>query len=169
MVAGLRVGDARAFDAAVASHHDAVRAVLVRATGRREVGEELTQEVFLRLARHAHGLRPDTRLRPWLMTVARNLARSWARWRWLDATAWWAPPDPPVRPDELAAANATQRRLEAALADLPVTLRETATLIVVGGLSPAEAAEVLGERADAVRQRWARAKELLRMEVSDAR
>jgi len=52
-----------------------VFSVLLRITGRAELAEELLQETFLRLWRNAESYR-ETRgeLRPWLLTVARNLA-----------------------------------------------------------------------------------------------
>lgn len=52
-----------------------VYSVLLRITGQAELAEELLQETFLRLWRNAESYR-ETRgeLRPWLLTVARNLA-----------------------------------------------------------------------------------------------
>jgi RNA polymerase sigma-70 factor (ECF subfamily) len=49
--------------------------VLLRITGQAELAEELLQETFLRLWRNAESYH-ETRgeLRPWLLTVARNLA-----------------------------------------------------------------------------------------------
>ncbi|MEZ4234578.1 MAG: RNA polymerase sigma factor [Myxococcota bacterium] len=83
-VDGLRRGDPAAFDDVFDRHHRRVWAFLVRLTGRTEVADELLQETFVRLARHGRRLRPDTRLRAWLFTVARNLWRSHQRWAWLD-------------------------------------------------------------------------------------
>jgi len=39
----------------------------------RSVAEDLLEETWLRLVLSAEGLRADTRLGPWLFTVARNL------------------------------------------------------------------------------------------------
>jgi RNA polymerase sigma-70 factor (ECF subfamily) len=85
LVGRLIAGDGAAFDAVLDQWHGPLYGWLVRSTGRPEVAEELLQETFLRLARSAPRLAPDTRLGPWLFTVARNLARSWARWSMLDA------------------------------------------------------------------------------------
>lgn len=46
---------------------------LARLAGRKDLAEDLLQETFLRLAARGDGLAADTRLLPWLLTVARNL------------------------------------------------------------------------------------------------
>jgi len=52
-----------------------VFSVLLRITGQAELAEELLQETFLRLWRNAESYREARgELRPWLVTVARNLA-----------------------------------------------------------------------------------------------
>ena len=50
-----------------------VFAFLLRLSRSRTVAEDLLDETWLRLVRHAAMLRPDTRIGPWLFTVARNL------------------------------------------------------------------------------------------------
>lgn len=127
-----------------------------------ELAEELVQEAFVRLVRHAPRLREDTRLGPWLYTVTHNLWRSQRRWAWLDGTRLlqlaWAPRRGPPTPAEEHAAGAARARVEAAVAALPENQREVFLLVVGEGLDPAEAAEVLGLRPDAARQRLARAR-----------
>ncbi len=160
-------GDPAAWDVAFAAFREPVWRFLLRLSGRTEVAEELLQETFLRLATHATRLRPDTNLRAWLFTVARNLYRSHRRWAWLDgqrlaelasrAVSRGADPTPL----ELCAASQTGRRVEAALAAMPDSLREVALLVLVEHLQPSEAAEVLGLTPEAVRQRLARARKIL--------
>ncbi len=48
-------------------------------TRNRTLAEDLLDETWLRLVRHAPGLRPDTRLGPWLFTVARNVYWTYRR------------------------------------------------------------------------------------------
>lgn len=141
---------------------------LLRQTGQPEVAAELVQEAFLRLARHARRLDADCKVDLWLFVVARNLARSWWRWSFLDgdrllrvASGWLGAPEPASAWDEVALAE-DERRVEAAVRALPAAQREVVTLLTTGGLSPEEAAEVLGLRPDAVRQRWSRALATLR-------
>jgi RNA polymerase sigma-70 factor (ECF subfamily) len=70
-------------------------------------------------------------------------------------------------PFEETAANELERRLEVALASLPVTYREALLLVGVEGLRPAEAARVCGISGDALRQRLSRARALLEQRLRD--
>jgi len=171
LVQALAAGDGAAFDAVYEEHRARLYSWLVRMTRDRTVAEELLQETFLRLARHAARLRQDTNLRAWLFTVARNLARSHRRWAWLDAARLLTFRDPVASaPDarDLAEASETQRRVEQALADLPPSSREVLLLVVYEGLEPSEAADVLGIRPDALRQRLARARAQLTARLGGA-
>jgi RNA polymerase sigma-70 factor (ECF subfamily) len=69
----------------------------------------------------------------------------------------------------VVAANETERRIEAALATLPVTCREAVLLVATEGLTPAEAAEVCGVSPEAMRQRVSRGRALLarRLDAAD--
>ncbi|MCB9673271.1 MAG: sigma-70 family RNA polymerase sigma factor [Alphaproteobacteria bacterium] len=159
-------GDPRAFDEAFAAFREPVWRFLLRLSGRTEVADELLQETFLRLASHARRLRPDTNLRAWLFTVARNLWRSHRRWAWLDGVRLAELAAQAVRgstptPLELAAATDTARRVEQALAEMPDKLREVALLVLIEHLEPSEAATVLSLSPEAVRQRLARARRIL--------
>jgi len=73
LVARLREGDTGAFDEAYDAYRPRVFAFLLRMTRSRAVAEDLLDETWLRLVRHARRLLPDTRLGPWLFTVARNM------------------------------------------------------------------------------------------------
>src|SRR5690242_5312949 len=84
LVAGLRSGDAVAFDRVYATFHPRVYGFLLRLSGRRDTAEDLAQETWLRLARAAPGLRPDTTLKPLIFTIARNAFLSHRRWAMLD-------------------------------------------------------------------------------------
>lgn len=127
-----------------------------------EVAEELVQEAFVRLVRHAPRLADDTRIGPWLFTVTRRLWLSHRRWAWVDGTrllelAWGPRPGTPT-PVEVVVAGEAARRLERAVAALPEPQREVFLLVVGEGLDPVEAAGVLGISAEAARQRLARAR-----------
>jgi RNA polymerase sigma-70 factor (ECF subfamily) len=171
LVPRLRNGDLRAFDAVFAAHRASIFGYLLRMSRRRELAEELLQETFLRLARHAPRLRDDTNVRAWLFTVARNLWISHRRWAWLDGERLaelargvvFGEPGP----DALAEAAQAGRRVETALAKLPETYREVLLLVAVEKLTPQEAADVIGIRPDALRQRLARARAMMAQEVKD--
>jgi RNA polymerase sigma-70 factor (ECF subfamily) len=174
LVGRLRNGDPDAFDAVHRAFNARLFNFLARLSNRRDVAEDLLEETWLRLVRHARQLEPDTRLGPWLFTVARHLHASYRRARLVEEShaegliGLWPCGSPEPSPLESAEASETQRRISMALASLPVTYREALLLIVVEGLRPAEAAEVCGVAAEAMRQRLSRARALLQRRLTDA-
>lgn len=167
LVRRLQAGDAAAFDVVYAAYHARLFNFLARLSRRRDVAEDLVEETWLRLVSRCDRLRPDTRLAPWLFTVARNLYVSYCRSRWLEAShaadlvGLWPLAAPAPTPFEETAANERDRRLELALAHLPAASREVLLLVAVEGLTPAEAAAVCGISPEALRQRLSRARGLL--------
>jgi RNA polymerase sigma-70 factor (ECF subfamily) len=162
---GLLRGDPAAFDQVFAAYRGRIYGYLARMTGRRDLAEDLTQDVFLRLAKAARGLRPDTKLRAWLFTVAHNAMISHARAQRVTAALASELADRPTlaapTPFEAVAQSATQHRVERALAGLPIGYREVILLIAIEGLSAADAGAALGLSPEAVRQRLSRARSML--------
>ena len=169
-VAALRRLDPAAVDAAFDAYADRLHRFLRRLGAGPEVAEELVQEAFVRLVRHAPRLADDTRLGAWLYTVTRNLWRSHRRWAWVDGTRLLElatrPAGAPAGPAELVEADRTRARVDAAVARMPEAQREVFLLVVGEGLTPQEAAEVLGLQPEAVRQRLARARRALEEELA---
>src|SRR5262245_62195360 len=87
LVARLRDADTAAFDAVYDVFNVPLFTFLLRLSRRRDVAEDLLEETWLRLVKHASRLRADTRLAAWLFTVARNLYISFNRSRMLEASA----------------------------------------------------------------------------------
>ena len=167
LVEGLRSGDPAAFDAVYEAYRARVFGFLLRLSRSRTVAEDLLDETWLRLVSKARSLRADTRLGPWLFTVARNLywrhRRSWLMEETRDPTtlALWPSPEAWPSPFEIAAGDELQRRVERALAELGPQHREVLLLVGVEGLTPSEAAVVCGLTPEALRQRLARARAAL--------
>jgi RNA polymerase sigma-70 factor (ECF subfamily) len=168
LVDGLRCGDRAAFDAAYARYRPRLHGFLLRLAGRRDVAEDLLQETFMKLARAAPTLREDTDLLAWLFTVARNAHVSYRRWAALDLSrlvALGEHPDPPAdaseAPDQRADAARAIARLERAIGALSPASREVLLLVGVEGMEQDRAAEILGLKYDALRQRLARARSQL--------
>jgi RNA polymerase sigma-70 factor (ECF subfamily) len=163
----LRAGDSTAFDAVYAAFNARLFSFLVRLSRRRDVAEDLLEETWLRLVAHAGRLRPETRLGPWLFTVARNLHVSYCRSRLLEEShtggliGLWPFAWPRPSPFEETAATEMERRIESAIASLPSAYREVLLLVGIEGFLPAEAAEVCGITPEATRQRLSRARALL--------
>jgi RNA polymerase sigma-70 factor (ECF subfamily) len=173
LVEQLRRGDEAAFDAVYDAFNLRLFTFLLRLTRRHDVAEDLLEETWLRLVKHAHRLQPDTRIGAWLFTVARNLHVSYVRSRVLeDSTAaglmtLWPFSLERSSPFEATAANELERRIERALASLPPASREVLLLIGVAGLDHSDAADVCGITPQALRQRLHRARAML-AQVLDA-
>lgn len=174
LVEGLRRGEAAAFDRVYTLYRARLFGFLLRLTRRRDLAEDLLQETWIRLAKNARRLLPDTQLRAWLYTVARNLYLSHRRWVLVDLDRLTAlTPPKGLAPDgdspfDLAAAGETGRRLEEALGRLPLKYREVLLLVGVDGLTPAEAAQVLSLSPEALRQRLKRARDMVEESLSAA-
>lgn len=170
LVTRLRSGDAAAFDEIYAWMRPRVFSFLARMTGRRDVADDLSQEVWLRLARTGPRLAPDTRLAAWLFTVARNLYVShWRAHQVATQLAGSLMPPSPMTPSPFEAASETQTsaRIERAITALPETYREILLLCAVEGMAPKDAAVVLGISGEAARQRLARARTMIDRALGD--
>ena len=170
VIEGLRRGDAAAFDHIYARFNTRLFTFLVRLSRDRDKAQDLLEETWLRLVSHADRLRDDTELGAWLFTVARNLYLSDCRSRVLqqsdDSLVSHASGAP--SPFEETAANESHRRLEAALASLPLIYREVLLLVGVEGMTTREAATVCEVSNDTLRQRLSRGRAMLaeRMETA---
>ena len=164
LVERLRRGDPDAFDEVYAAFHTVLLTFLVRLSRRRDVAEDLLEETWLRFVDRAPKLRPDTRLGPFLFTVARNLYLSYCRSRQIedaqtaDAIGLWPLGTPSPSPFDATVATETGRRVEEAIAALPAAHREALLLVAVEGMKPAEAAAVCDITPEALRQRLSRAR-----------
>jgi RNA polymerase sigma-70 factor (ECF subfamily) len=166
LVARLKAGDAAAFEAIYEAFRPRLFSFLARLSRRRDVAEDLLEETWLRLVTRAGDLTDDTRLGPWLFTVARNLFASWCRHRAVDEdrifdlALSWPGALPRESPFESAARGETERRLEAAFARLPSKDREVLLLVVGEELSPSRR-QPCSASPGAVRKRLQRARERL--------
>jgi RNA polymerase sigma-70 factor (ECF subfamily) len=176
LVARLRAGDHDAFDVVHAAFNARLFNFLARLSRRREVAEDLVEETWLRFVDRAPKLRSDTRLGPFLFTVARNLYISYIRSRQLEdsigaeSIGLWPLGTAGPSPFDVTVASETGQRLDAALATLPAPYREALLLVAIEGMRPAEAAVVCGVSGEAMRQRLSRGRALLmqHLEAGDA-
>ena len=163
-----------AFDAVHGAFNARLYNFLARLSRRPDVAEDLLEETWLRLVKHAGRLRPDTRLAPWLFTVARHLHASYCRSRCLEDShasgvlGLWAHGRRDHLRSRLSNRTRPAQRLAAALASLPLAYREALLLVGVEGLPHSEAAHICGVTAEAMRQRVSRARALLSGRLADA-
>ncbi|MEW5982893.1 MAG: RNA polymerase sigma factor [Acidobacteriota bacterium] len=172
LVARLRAGEMAAFDEVYDAYRPQVYGFLVRLSRSRDVADDLLEELWLRLVRHAERLRPDTCLGPWLYTVARNLYLNYCRSRATDETVesaacgLWPQSPAQATPFEIAAASELERHIERAIARMPSRHREVLLLVAVEGFAPTEAAAICHVSPEALRQRLFRARALLARELA---
>ena len=160
----VRQGSQAAFSALAARHLNFVYSVCLRDTGDAALAEEVTQVVFLILARKARSLCPEPSLTGWLFQTARFAARN-ARRRASRRQEWEAKAlaqtlIPSGEQDSLW--DQIRPALNDALASLGAKDRQAVLLRFADGLSFPELGAALGTSEDAARMRLNRAIERLR-------
>lgn len=160
----VRQGSQAAFAALVARHLNFVYSVCQREAGDAALAEDVTQVVFLILAKKAPTLRPEPSLTGWLFQTARFAARN-ARRRAARRKEWEAralAQTPTAGTDDAALWDQVGPALNDALATLGAKDREAVLLRFADGLSFPELGTALGTSEDAARMRLNRAVERLR-------
>jgi RNA polymerase sigma-70 factor (ECF subfamily) len=137
-------------------HAGPLRLFLIRfLSGDRAGAEDLVQQAFLTAWERRAQLRSAQAFKPWLYSIAVNLARGRMRAR-RDETG--GEPDPvSPGPGPEAAASSAQgvARIRAALDALPPDQRESIILVRLEGMTFAQAAEALGAPENTVKT-WVR-------------
>jgi len=148
-------GDERAFRELFQRYAPVLLRLCTRQVGRPADAQDLVQQTFLQLHRARRDFRADMRLRPWVMTIALNLARDLLRRRGRrpetrvdEATL----PAVPAGSGAYADADVA-RRVRLALSGLPREQREVIELHWFEQLSFAEIAGIVGATSGAVRVR----------------
>lgn len=165
-------GDEDAFRILVQRWERPVFAFLERMLGSAEDAQDVTQETFLRVCRHAKTYRASGQFKSWVFRIAGNLARSRlrrrkvVRWLRFDPTMHDVPDD--IRTDRHVESEDTRRLVRAALAKLPKRQREAVLLRQYQDLSYREIAENLGTSVPAVESLIHRAMVALQRELGSA-
>ncbi len=164
LVHATRRGDKRAFVEIVARHQAMVCGIALGILGDFAASEDAAQEAFLIAWRKVQDLREPERLRAWLAQVARNAALGHLRrtrgHESLDDAPILADESP--GPDEAAANEEEAALVRESLAKLPETYRLPLILFYRDGQSVRAVADALEISEDAVKQRLARGREMLR-------
>lgn len=164
LMVAYREGDAAAFRTLFERYAPRLQRWLHHWVFSDELARDLVQQTFLQVHRARFDYRPQAPLRPWIVTIARNLAREQGRrkLRRPEDTG----RDALIAQTETAGDPAHRfesgRDLQRALGILSDGAREVVWLHWIEGLSYEEIGEVLGIKAGAVRVRAHRAYASLR-------
>lgn len=162
-------GDTGAFRSLVARKLPRVLNLARRMLGDPEEAQDVAQETFIRVWRHAPRWRPGpAAFDTWLHRVALNLCYDrMRRRRGHGEIAAAALQDPGPAPDRNLHARDIGRRVEAALQCLPGRQREAIVLCHYQELPAAEAARLMAVSVEALESLLARGRRALRVHLAD--
>ena len=132
-----------------------------------EAAEDATQEVFVKMLRHANQFHGDAKLSTWLFSIAANWCRDYLRKadnkaKDTDDVLVTLPTPPELAPDRHLERRQDEQRVRKALEALTPEQREAILLSRYQGLSYAEIAQIAGCSEGAVKTRVFRAMETLK-------
>lgn len=169
-------GDERAFRQLVERHQGAVVGTIARMIHDPVEAEDLAQQAFLRVWKHAGRWKPDAKFTTYLYTIVRNLvyneSRRRSRRREVSADqgreehGFDAPEDARREPDAEVLKSEMCREIDDTIAALPEAQRTAVVLYAYESLSYEEIAEVLGSSVASVKSLLFRARGTLRDKLS---
>ena len=178
----VRDGDAAAFEELVLRYQNRLLAVLEHLVGNRDLAEDLTQEVFMRIYRARERYTPGAKFSTWMFTIANNVAsnarRTLARRRevHIDPSASGSIGADPLAQMALAASGQMPTRqldnsetrliVQSAIGNLNERQRLAVLLSKFEGMSYADVAEVMELSPQAVKSLLSRARGSLRDALS---
>ena len=149
LIRAAAAGDLGAFERLVRTYQEPVWRFLRRLLGDAGIAEDVAQETFLRVFRRLPTFTFEAKFSTWVFQIARNAGVDELRSRRRRIRlAWLAPPPRPA-----VGMPEARAEIDAALASLPVDLREAILLIEVLGLRYHEVARVLGVPEGTVKSR----------------
>lgn len=165
-------GDHAAFRTLVERHQNAVIGTVAKMLGNATDAEDISQQVFLRIWRHAAKYRPDAKFTTYLFTITRNLVFNETRRRGRkkeissdereEDSHLVIAASPERQPDAELLQAELQQAVDAAIAALPETQRMAVVLRRYEQLSYEEIADVLHLSVSAVKSLLFRARTALR-------
>jgi RNA polymerase sigma-70 factor, ECF subfamily len=172
LVTSFLEGEERAFGILVERYQTRLLNFIYRTIGDRERGEDLVQEVFIRVYRHLHRFDRSKKFSTWVYTIASNLAKNELRNRSRNPLVFfqtikknWQDDDRPLqfedattRPDDLYRKRHLRELVERSVQQLPEHHRQVFVLRELEGKSYEEIAEITGCNLGTVKSRLNRAR-----------
>lgn len=156
-------GNVQALEDLYARHGLSLLHYLIGQVGDAALAEEILQNVMLSAWKAAGSFRGESKVRTWLIAIARNQAINTWRQRHLTSVPLnEADSIPRTEPVEVIIRDAEQAEVRSALRQLPDEQRETLELIFYHGLTGPEAANILGVSVGTIKSRLHRAKATLK-------
>jgi len=168
-------GDASAFDSLLRRNYRSLLNFIYRIMGRRDIAEDLTHEVFIRVYRRRADYEPRSRFRTWLYTIAKNLClnelrRECHRMQSLEESALQATakaiPDSALAPEDRLIRTERMAAVRAAIDELPANQRLAVILRRYDDFSYEQIAATLNLSEKAVKSLLSRAKEHLKKKLA---
>jgi len=175
LVRRLRAGDIDALGELYEKYKARVYRTALAITQDRGAAEDILQESFLRLLTHAHRLRTDVPLQPWLYRVTVNLSYTWAqRQRRQEVETGEGVLEQLVAslhllPEQWVERKETREAIQRAILRLPLSHRIVVVLFYLEGLELREIAGILGVPEGTVKSRLHYARESLRKLLGERR
>lgn len=141
-------------------YFDMVYRLAYARTGNRQDAEDVSQDVIMKLMKHAHEIESETHLKAWLIRVTVNQSNNLFRSAWRRLTA--PLEEGAVRTVEDPYAN---DRLDDALEKLSPAMRTVIHLFYYEDMAVEEIAAAIGIRPEAVKMRLSRARKILKRQL----
>lgn len=176
LMARIAEGDHQAFRALVMRYQDVVIGTVAKMLGSVNDAEDIGQQVFLRIWRHAKRYRPDAKFTTYLFTITRNLVFTEIRRRdrkkevssddFQEHAPWQPTADSNHEPDARMIQEELRVAVDQAIATLPETQRMAVILRRYDQLPYDQIAVILGLSVPAVKSLLFRARNELREALS---
>jgi RNA polymerase sigma factor (sigma-70 family) len=155
------------------THQNRLYRFIIRNIGNPSDAEDLTQQAFVEAVRSFQTFRGESELSTWLYGIAMNLVRNHLsraphrRFGFEDESALDGTACDSPGPAEALEQSQHVQQLEAAMAELPQSMRDVLVLVAVDELTYEEAAALLTIPVGTVRSRLSRARTALRQRLEE--
>lgn len=176
LMARIATGDHVAFRELVERHQNAVVGTVSKMLGNANDSEDIAQQVFIRVWKHAKRYKPDNKFTTYLYTITRNLVYNESRRRSRKKTIsseqlqedsnFQAAEEPAAQPDSSLLEAELQSAIDKAIQQLPEKQRLAVVLRRYENLPYEEIASVIGTSVPSVKSLLFRARTALREELA---